>query len=37
LLQDKIALLSQVEDPECPPELRNIYDSDEKIQQAIEY
>jgi len=37
LLQDKVWLVAQVEDPEWAPELKNIYESDEKIQQAIEF
>ena len=37
LLQDKMWLIAQVEDPEWSPELKNLYESDEKIQQAIEY
>ena len=37
LLQDKVWLVAQVEDPEWSPELKNLYESDEKIQQAIEY
>ena len=37
LLQDKVWLVAQVEDPEWSPELKNLYESDEKIQQAIQY
>ena len=37
LLQDKVWLIAQVEDPEWAPELKTMYESDEKIQQAIQY
>ena len=37
LLQDKIWLISQAEDPQGSPELRNLYETDEKIQQAINF
>ncbi len=37
MLQDKIWLKAQVEDADAIPELRSMYDTDEKIQQAIEY
>ena len=37
LLQDKVWLIAQVKDPEWAPELKNMYESDEKIQQAIQY
>ena len=37
LLQDKVWLVAQVEDPEWSPELKIFYESDEKIHQAIEY
>lgn len=36
LLQDKIWLIAQVEDPEWSPELRTAYEWDEKIQQAMQ-
>lgn len=37
LLQDRVWLLAQIEDPEWAPELKSLYESDEKIQQAMEY
>ena len=37
LLQDKAWLIAQIEDPESPPELKSMYESDEKVHQAIEY
>ena len=37
ILQDKISLVAQVEDPEWAPELKTMYESDEKIHQAIDY
>ena len=37
LLQDKIKLLSQVEWPEAIPELKRMYETDDKVQQAMEF
>ena len=37
MLQDKIWLMAQVEDPEWLPELKTMFDSDEKIQKAMEF
>ena len=37
LLKDWMGLLAQIEDPDCPPELKSLYESDEKVHQAIEY
>jgi len=37
LLQDKIWLIAQVEDPEWNPELKTVYESDEQIQRAMTY
>ena len=36
VLQDKIWLIAQVEDPEWNPELKTAYESDAKIQQAMQ-
>lgn len=36
MLQDKIWLIAQVEDPEWAPELKSMFESDEKIQNAME-
>ena len=37
ILQDKMWLLAQVEDPDWAPELKSLYDTDDKIRQAIDY
>ena len=37
MLQDKVWLKAQIEDPDWIPELKSIYESDEKVQEAIEY
>lgn len=37
MLQDKMWLMAQVEDPEWQPELKTMFDSDEKIQKAMEF
>lgn len=37
LLQDKIWLIAQVEDPEWNPELKTAYETDDQIQRAMTY
>ena len=37
LLHDKMWLAAQVEDPEWSPELKNIYETDEKIQEVVKF
>ena len=37
LIQDKFWLLTQINDPDWSPELKSLFESDEKIQQAIQY